>query len=1671
VNISYFRTFPLKYAYEARMASDGASIYIAAVGEGVGWIYYGGNYREINYPALLIETLADVSPQGTFSSPVYYGVDMATNGSGVMIAVSGWGSLRVGNLTYVVTFICISSFYDGTWSDEVVYYDWSLPANVTLVSRPSLHALANGSYALAFGTYVVQNLWWFPGSIHPQVEFPYLLTLNWWSVEYFEMGVGWKRHMTIADGGLKILFPLADNDIIGYPPIPGARPTVVVNGEVHIIYANWSSEDSSEIWVAVPGESPERIYTVRGHVRDLAATTYGRKIYLLWSTNATGTDQLHYALYDGRAWKPYYMITNAHGYVTDFAIWYDESIYVLWSVHPGRDSGTFLGRLYEDGLFDAVQVVDEPSTTADISGHGGFLNLLTAVDGRVKLHTSLFGSDPGEPGPIFNAVRTYVENMPDYAFKRPAFRRVLLNKYNAIERLIERGRYRQAAHVLRNVERHMDGFLGGDLHNDWVVTQDAQNELYVRNALIGTLVSNELIIYSVSYEVAGNDVTFRWKVVWAPQDSAYIVIKTTGLIWSDGITTHTVQSTYDENTGTYIATLKNVAPGEYPFTIYAIQRVCAKIYTREYKDTFTVEEITAHDPWLIIDDDAYAGPNYVEFRWYTTRICHGSDGTTWAKIYLPDGGTIQMEGTYVGQGSGSIQSVSITTTAITYPVYYIYSATITGLTPRTTYQYEIYAENYDSNAYDSHTGTVSTTNTYVKITNIDPEPRSVTITIATNVNYNKINVKLYHYDEEIYTGNFYTKTFTMDGLTPSTLYTVYVTVYYTTENEVRTVSDSAFFMTDPEEVVIDVEETMLVQEAEDKYDSTHRPAYSVVVRASENGVAYIDAVSDGGTTSVDMPISTGYDHTVQLLSNVKVTFDHDLVEDTPQPQLYHYVLYNYDYTITVRVKFYRPEGDLIYTKTYDFSAFSTDTDGDMIWDVEELLYYSKQEYSGFRNAERLSYTDPDSENDGLTDGDEIITYNTDPTTDDTDGDTLTDYDEVNVYDTDPTKWDTDEDGMDDGWEVKYNLDPLVNDAREDPDGDGLINIEEYIYGASPQDEDTDDDTFSDYNEVYIYRTKPGDADTDGDGVNDNIDVNPLMDAYVEVHVYAVRYNKTLADTIASLGSIEYFAVQVGFIYQDGTVVWENDVFWRMSGLLLDGAVMKLTFRGDVKDYYKNSQMDILIQVFAICEEYIGNGEYEYTPVLLDVDPVNGYAEGNILTNLTTTGLTYDGAQLFEWAQGNASYVDYRGGLRLTFHHDTPYEKYSKWWDEKNNFYTYSSGYSSGGDDSLNTSYDTRVWFTIKQDDYDGDDIYYWEEIRYFADPVVADGYDWEGDGMDSSYEIRYGLNPISSKDATQDPDGDGLINRWEYQLGKRNPLDPRNVYRISLTVSLEWNADDAYMMELKKCFENVSYLLLDVTDGYLYLSEVTIYNNKKNWDSANVRIGNQNALGYEDKWWPRAFLNGYWDGIKWEYDTSENRWVYGEIILPSLFEGYSPSEHIYWTMVVHEIIHYVVGINDEYRYYPDGKIISLSKQMPTIMGASYPTKWEWTATGKTYTSTCSELSTPAMYENPEWWETNTMQGKGLEISGWDTFVGNPYLKDKVFFDLNMDGLPDFTVPKDFRPLTGPNEGVVLKWNINPAYVEKDSGGNIIAVVYHAKKYSLIINMPVLINIRFVGWGI
>lgn len=105
---------------------------------------------------------------------------------------------------------------------------------------------------------------------------------------------------------------------------------------------------------------------------------------------------------------------------------------------------------------------------------------------------------------------------------------------------------------------------------------------------------------------------------------------------------------------------------------------------------------------------------------------------------------------------------------------------------------------------------------------------------------------------------------------------------------------------------------------------------------------------------------------------------------------------------------------------------NADTDGDGLNDYIELIEIGTDPLKVDSNGDGKPDGDDDADEDGLTNIEEarLGTYTWGLFTDE---DLLTDYDEVKIYGTDPLNRDTDGDGKDDDWEVDNGYNPLVAD--------------------------------------------------------------------------------------------------------------------------------------------------------------------------------------------------------------------------------------------------------------------------------------------------------------------------------------------------------------------------------------------------------------------------------------------------------------------------------------------------------------------------------------------------------------------------------------------------------------------------------------------------------------------
>ena len=124
---------------------------------------------------------------------------------------------------------------------------------------------------------------------------------------------------------------------------------------------------------------------------------------------------------------------------------------------------------------------------------------------------------------------------------------------------------------------------------------------------------------------------------------------------------------------------------------------------------------------------------------------------------------------------------------------------------------------------------------------------------------------------------------------------------------------------------------------------------------------------------------------------------------------------------------------------YGTAIDNPDTDGDGLTDYEEayLCLTDPTVYDSVKKG--VSDSDADIDGDGLTNAEEIAA-GTDLYAEDSDDDDLTDYEEVYTYKTDPLEYDTDEDGLPDGIEIRVELDPLNPATHGTPDAEYTVTM-------------------------------------------------------------------------------------------------------------------------------------------------------------------------------------------------------------------------------------------------------------------------------------------------------------------------------------------------------------------------------------------------------------------------------------------------------------------------------------------------------------------------------------------------------------------------------------------------------------------------------------------------------
>lgn len=418
--------------------------------------------------------------------------------------------------------------------------------------------------------------------------------------------------------------------------------------------------------------------------------------------------------------------------------------------------------------------------------------------------------------------------------------------------------------------------------------------------------------------------------------------------------------------------------------------------------------------------------------------------------------------------------------------------------------------------------------------------------------------------------------------------------------------------------------------------------------------------------------------------------------------------------------------------------------------------------------ESLYGSDPynsDSDNDGISDGDEVNLYGSNPIKSDSDNDEICDYDELFIYETDPAVSDTDGDGLNDGVEIYETFtDPLNPDC----DADNILDGDEVsIYNSDPLDEDSDDDGIPDGVEVYLFQTNPNSIDSDGDGIDD----------FSEVYTYMSDPLCTDTDRDGLSDGFEAFSTNTDPCKQDSDNdgISDADEDSDSDGVLnieeqasgmnpnlaavdLGGYLAEKTVLEDAEDQSAGRWT------------VLNTGTSSVANV---VDPDNSANRVIELSDSAMNGIVFTPASAvpagqlkLEWKFKSTASYDI--AVKLTTSAGVRYIHYTS--NASNNLGTgesieYGLGTASGSWTTIRRDLQADLWNAQSGNNIISVDSITVKGSMYVDDISSMVYVDSDRDLIPDSIELKAGLNPYDASDASSDADGDSISNLAEFMAG------------------------------------------------------------------------------------------------------------------------------------------------------------------------------------------------------------------------------------------------------------------------------------------------------------------
>jgi hypothetical protein len=411
---------------------------------------------------------------------------------------------------------------------------------------------------------------------------------------------------------------------------------------------------------------------------------------------------------------------------------------------------------------------------------------------------------------------------------------------------------------------------------------------------------------------------------------------------------------------------------------------------------------------------------------------------------------------------------------------------------------------------------------------------------------------------------------------------------------------------------------------------------------------------------------------------------------------------------------------------------------------------------------------PDTDGDGLTDGDEWRRDGSDPLRADGDGDKIRDPEEI-ALGTDPRLADTDGDGLADGIERAVGADP----RRVDTDADGLDDLTEYRISSHPAMAHSDSDGLSDREEFGAVEELPADdflwfdlsagenliqgaSSVDGRNwqipLDGGVCVNDLCYTNARVcldgMVYLLHPQKSPTSDYRddynfaggfreAVFSASHLALSAFNADLYAKAAWGSAL--RHGTVTREGRSYKVIEYRNIGHYRYRDASDVLLNcqlVFPLQETNTFYVSYHSGDARLgDVAACAGF-QCPTMTSLLDASAAYS----LVWETGRGFFARART-LKCTIGTGTDPSK------------------ADSDADGLSDSDELwRYRTNPRHPDTDGDDGADGAEISAETDPFSPDT---DGDGLPDGWEIRYGSDPRVD-DHAFDWDEDGLANRFEY---------------------------------------------------------------------------------------------------------------------------------------------------------------------------------------------------------------------------------------------------------------------------------------------------------------------